>query len=98
MRWPLQGEQLQRLYWRDGQPLSEPPQRQLLLDDLQQVQLRLLDSQNRWHSQWPPAGQSNPGQPRALEVVLHSRQFAEIRRLYRLAPGPLPASTAEPRP
>jgi general secretion pathway protein J len=82
--WSLRDEQLIRSHWRrldstqGDRPLSAP-----LLDNVTRLQIRVLDQNNVWLSNWP-LGAS--GGIRALEITLELADWGEIRRLIPL-PG-----------
>jgi len=82
--WSLRDEQLIRSHWRrldstqGDRPLSAP-----LLGNVTRLQIRVLDQNNVWHSDWP-LGAS--GGIRALEITLELADWGEIRRLLPL-PG-----------
>ncbi len=77
--WSLRDEQLIRSHWRrldstqGDRPLSAP-----LLGNVTRLQIRVLDQNNAWHSDWP-LGAS--GRIRALEITLDVADWGEIRRL-----------------
>lgn len=67
------------------------PREQTLLEDVDEVRLRFLDQADQWQERWPPAGQTlaagQPGSealPRAVEVVLVSERWGELRWLFLL--------------
>lgn len=67
------------------------PREQTLLEDVDEVRLRFLDQADQWQERWPPAGQTvAPGQPaaeilpRAVEVVLITERWGELRWLFLL--------------
>ena len=77
---------LMRLQWAflDRPPGSEPRET-TLLDDVDSVSLRFLDSNASWHEQWPPlnnAGVATQPRPVAIEVKLNLADWGEIRRLF----------------
>ena len=82
--WFLRDEQLIRSHWRrldstqGDRPLSAP-----LLGNVTRLQIRVLDQNNVWHSDWP-LGAS--GRIRAMEITLEVAEWGEIRRLLPL-PG-----------
>ncbi len=78
----------------DRAPDAEPRE-QTLLEDVDELRLRFLDAADQWQERWPPAGQAAgqpgaPGQPgaeippRAVEVVLISARWGELRWLFLL--------------
>lgn len=69
------------------------PQEQELLDGVTELRLRFLDSGDSWQENWPPQGQAAMTAanvivppPRAVEVVLITERWGELRWLFRL-PG-----------
>lgn len=99
VRWRLNGESLERLYWlvldRD---LDSEPRVQRVLDDVTALRLRYLDAENSWHEEWPPFdfGRGNPEEqarrlPVAVEVSFDHLRYGTITRLLRLPDGPTPA-------
>lgn len=80
----LQGGQLLRAYWRHldstqgDQPLTSP-----LLDNVNDLQIRILDQEGTWHFDWP---MSESGRIRAVELTLELEGWGEIRRLLQM-PG-----------
>jgi general secretion pathway protein J len=82
---------LTRRYWRelDRTQESEPLDSDLL-DDVNGVEARFLDSSAQWHDQWPPVTgnqQSAPTiLPRAVEITVDTRYWGKITRLFRV-PG-----------
>lgn len=86
----LRDGELVRAYWnvldraQDSQPLES-----VLLDGVDKLELRFLDSTNKWQTSWPaaqPGGQASPGAPRAVEVTLETTAEGRITRLFRV-PG-----------
>jgi general secretion pathway protein J len=92
VRWQLSGEQLQRQYWTVlDQAQDSQPQVQKALEGVTALQLRYLDEQGNWQTNWPPQ-ESNQAEaltalPQAVELVLQHRRYGEIRRLQRLPEG-----------
>lgn len=92
VRWQLSGEQWQRQYWTVlDQAQDSQPQVQKALEGVTALQLRYLDEQGSWQTNWPPQ-ESNQAEaltalPQAVELVLQHRRFGEIRRLLRLPEG-----------
>jgi general secretion pathway protein J len=91
----LEDGRLLRLYWDtlDRSGLSEPRQT-VLLEGVQNVEVRFLDAENTWQTQWPLA--ENPGGdiptnsqqqtllPRAVEWQVNLEDWGEITRLFLL--------------
>ncbi len=63
VRWRLTGEQLERVYWTVlDQAVDSQPRVQKVLDGVTALELRFLDDQGEWKTQWPPAqGQLTAG-------------------------------------
>lgn len=69
------------------------PQEAVLLTGVRELRLQFLDQANAWQSGWPPPDTLQPAPaaggplpPRALEVVLVTEAWGELRWLFRL-PG-----------
>jgi general secretion pathway protein J len=69
------------------------PQERALLDGVTELRLRFLDSGNVWQESWPPQGQAAVTAanaivppPLAIEVLLSTERWGELRWLFRL-PG-----------
>lgn len=88
----LREGELVRSYWpvldraQDSQPLES-----VLLDGVDKLELRFLDSNRQWHelgpaSQLGSAQQANADQPIAVEVTLETEAEGRITRLFRV-PG-----------
>lgn len=97
VRWQLHNGTLQRLYW----PVLDQAQdsqavRQTALHEVSALRLRLLDANGEWLNLWPEqpvqhlTAQQLGQLPRALEVLITTERFGEIRRVYRL-PDAAPA-------
>jgi general secretion pathway protein J len=89
----LDGTTLHRWQWQvldraqDSQPLD-----QVLLKDVDQLQVRFLDSQNKWVDAWPEqqvieqqnVDPSIVAMPRAIEIAFDQKQFGHISRIFLL--------------
>ena len=86
----LDGEVLQRLSWNvlDRAQDSEPRVSDLLTG-VTAVELRFMDQQGVWGSQWPPEGNPDNGQqtplPRGMEVIIELQDMGRIGRLYQVS-------------
>lgn len=86
----LDGEVLQRLSWNvlDRAQDSEPRVSDLLTG-VTAVELRFMDQQGAWGSQWPPQGNIDNGQqtplPRGMEVIIELEDLGRIGRLYQVS-------------
>jgi len=86
----LEDGQLQRRYWRvlDRAPDSEAHET-MLLEGVQEMELRFLDEQGQWQPAWPvtnAAGNVVP-MPRAVELSLEIEGWGRITRLFRVPDG-----------
>jgi general secretion pathway protein J len=89
------GELLRSTWLNLDRDPSATPQEQVLLAGVRELRLQFLDQGNAWQSRWPPPGvqvpASTPGgpppvAPRALELILDTEAWGELRWLFRL-PG-----------
>lgn len=85
----LRDEQLVRVYWnvldraQDSQPVEN-----VLLDGVERLELRYLDTKKEWHDDWPPAitgTAPNTAPPLAVEVTIETKAEGRITRLYGVA-------------
>lgn len=89
----LQDDALVRSTWLNvDRPADAQPVQRDLLQGVKEIQLRLLDGSGVWQERWPPPGQQVPPQaeaalptpvPRALELVLATERWGELRWLFR---------------
>lgn len=86
----LRDGQLIRAYWnvldraQDSQPLET-----VLLEGVGKLELRFLDEQQQWHSNWPSLGLDGEpveGMPLAIELTMETPAEGRLRRLFRV-PG-----------
>lgn len=90
----VRDKQLFRSTWLSLDRSSDAtPQEHPLLDGVTELRLRFLDINNVWQQTWPPQGQftftgapTSPLPPRAIEVVMITDRWGELRWLFRL-PG-----------
>ena len=75
---------LYRLRWpvMDRAPDSKVI-KQTLLDDVEELAIRVLDEKGEWHSQWPLASHTRIF-PRAVEVNLSLKDWGKLSRLFML--------------
>jgi general secretion pathway protein J len=83
------GVHLLRHYWPmlDRNQESEP-QTQVLLTNINDLQLRFMDQQGEWQSQWPVKpliGEPTKALPKALMLKLDSSSLGQIERIYQLS-------------
>ena len=85
--WMVDAGQLQRLSWGvlDRAQDSEPD-RQTMIDQVTGMELRFLDQQGQWRSQWPVAGGNDKQAdlPRAVEVTIELEDWGRVIRLYQV--------------
>ena len=84
----LEDNKLSRLHWNhlDRAQQSEPVEA-VLLDDVESVELRYLDSNNQWNTEWPPLRQGSPADDltlAAIEIKLVLKDWGELTRLYQV--------------
>ena len=87
----LEENELIRYHWNMlDRTLSNEPRAVALLDEVESVAFRFLQTNNEWTERWPPANQPGPSgfkqRPRAVEVVLTLQREGEISRLIEVAP------------
>ena len=65
--------------------LSTVPVRTELLEGVENVEVRFLDSGGEWHLDWPPLGMAGPQRlvvrPRAVEFAIELEDFGRVWRL-----------------
>lgn len=82
----LEDKKLVREYWVVlDRTLTGEPQRAELIDRVQRVAFRFMDTNRTWHEQWPPLGYSAPDlsqlRPIAVEITLELEDWGEIKRI-----------------
>jgi general secretion pathway protein J len=85
--WSWQDKKIYRSHWLaldqadDSQML-----RNLVLEQVDSLQLRYLDEQSRWHTQWPPENSKPDDNPllRGIEIRAIIQPWGEIRRVFSL--------------
>ena len=90
----VRDKQLLRSTWLSLDRSSDATPREVpLLDDVTELRLRFLDINNVWQDSWPPQGQALVASgnvavppPRAIEMLLITERWGELRWLFRL-PG-----------
>jgi general secretion pathway protein J len=88
----LENNILWRSYWRIlDRAQDSSPIKMELLNAVNEIQLRYLDEQLRWHEQWPPLNLSNVGENqsanavlaiKAIEVTLIVAEWGRLMRLF----------------
>ena len=97
VRWELVGSTLQRSYWTVlDQAVDSQALPQKVLTEVRSLELRYLDSQGNWQTEWPSAqDDSDPKSrlvqlPRAVEIRLEHTRYGLLSRLLRLPEMPKP--------
>lgn len=87
----LEDEQLMRFSWRvlDRAQDSEATD-SLMLEGVDEFELRYMDKDLKWQSQWPSSSDSLdedtiPVLPLAVEVAVDTQEWGRITRLFRIA-------------
>lgn len=84
----LEENTLTRLYWPHLDRTQEmQPYENVLLEDVESVSIRFLDSSNEWHDEWPPlsaTGQAdiNSGALSAIEFTVELQDWGELVRIF----------------
>lgn len=82
VRYELENQQLFRLSWSvlDRAPDSQP-RRQLLLDEVDSMTIRLLDRNQFWFDFWPQPNRPFDELPSLVEIELELKGQGKLRRL-----------------
>jgi general secretion pathway protein J len=90
----LQEDKLLRQLWPVlDRSLDSEPYEALLLDKVKGIDLRFLDENKQWQTQWPSATPPDPNQPpppampRAVEITLDLEDWGRIRRVFEVPYG-----------
>lgn len=98
----LEDQEITRLGWQVlDRAQGSAPMENMLIDHVNELDVRFLDQDLLWQSQWPVliAGSNNApaGLPRAVEVVVDIEGWGRITRLFSVVGGmPVPAPAAAP--
>ena len=79
-------DKLVRIHWPVmDRTLSTIPVRTELLDGVENVEVRFLDTAGEWHLEWPPVDIQGPqrltARPRAVEFAIELKDFGRVWRL-----------------
>jgi general secretion pathway protein J len=105
VRWQLTGSTLERQYWTVlDQAVDSTPRVQQVLTGVRNLQLRYLDDEANWLSDWPPSNSntgSDPQQrlqqlPRAVEISFEHPRYGLLSRTLRLPDNPPKQNAAQP--
>ena len=95
VRWQLVGNVLQRSYWPVlDQAVDSQPLPQKVLSEVRSLQLRYLDRDGNWQTEWPAAQTEGSEQqrleqvPRALELRVEHERYGLLTRILRLPDTP----------
>ncbi len=84
----VQEDQLLRKVWPVlDQAVDTVPYEGVMLTGIKAVDLRFMDANKQWQTQWPDpnlsvTGQSLPAMPRAVEVSIDLEDWGRIRRIF----------------
>ncbi|WP_297527170.1 type II secretion system minor pseudopilin GspJ [Thiohalobacter sp.] len=79
-------------WWALDRVQGEAPRRERLGEGIERAEVRFLDEADAWHEEWPPRNRPQaPALPRAVELILETEGYGELRWLFRL-PDASPAS------
>ncbi len=85
VQYRLEDEILYREYWPVMDiPLGLEPRQLELIDAVEEITIRYLDEQAKWHTQWPPLSQQNTNNfiyPTAVRITLNLADWGEIVRI-----------------
>lgn len=81
----LEEGKLIREYWTVADPtLATPPVKRELLDRVERIEIRYMNSSREWIEQWPPFGNTADFgfsmRPLAVEITLVLADYGELRR------------------
>jgi general secretion pathway protein J len=87
----IEENELIRYHWNVlDRTLNNEPQAVALLDGVESVVFRFLQTNGEWTERWPPANTPGPTgfkqRPRAVEMLLTLQGEGELRRLIEVAP------------
>lgn len=82
----LDNDQLLRLSWPElDVPTQTDPVKQVLLTDVTEFDLRFMDSNGEWQTQWPPLNANSTAYlaqlPRAVEISVTLKDLDRITRI-----------------
>jgi general secretion pathway protein J len=86
----LEEGKLIREHWTVADPtLATPPLKRELLDRVERIEIRYMNSSREWIEEWPPFGNTQDfgfrERPLAVEITLVLTDYGELRRLVEVA-------------
>lgn len=79
----VEEEKLIRQYWQNlDRSSSDEGKKFSLLENINELNIQVLDSDDEWQTVWPPNDSNSALLPKAIEVVITSQEWGEIRRVY----------------
>lgn len=86
----LEEGKLIREHWTVADPtLATPPVKRELLDRVERIEIRYMNSSREWIEQWPPFNNTQDfgftERPLAVEITLVLADYGELRRLVEVA-------------
>ena len=87
-----EGQLLRRIWPVLDRSLDSVPFEAVMLEDIKAVDLRFMDQDNQWQSQWPQPDLGMPGStpaamPRAVEITLDLEDWGRVRRVFEVPQG-----------
>ena len=78
--WVYSGSTLQRRHWPTLYQLGNEPLFDVVLEDVDGLSLRYLDTSGRWRDRW--GDEPGQGLPRAIEAQIRHADFGLLRRVW----------------
>ena len=79
IRYHLEDKKLSRLSWNLVDHIDAEPVTMLLLEDVESITFKFLDSKNNWKENWGSVAKETP---KAVELTLEHEAWGEIVRLF----------------
>lgn len=90
VHWRLEENTLVRT-WRDrlDAVVGTPETRRIVLEAVEEIEVRFLGDDGDWQATWPEGEPTNPADdlPRAVEITVELTDWGEIVRVFATAPG-----------
>lgn len=82
-----EGQLLRKVWPVLDRALDTVPYEGVMLDGINVVDLRFMDADSQWHSQWPQpdltgSNQTPPAMPKAVEITIDLDDWGRIRRVF----------------